>query len=187
MQQSNRTLQIVMTALMMGIIMVATMFIRIPIPATRGYVHLGDSMIFMAVLILGWRSGAVAAAFGAMLADVLSGYALYAPWTFVIKALMAIVMGLFIVLLSGKKQAKIAGIPVPQIIGMVLGGMVMVAGYYAAERVIYCSWIIPLAEVPFNIAQFVFGVVIAGALAAALYRTPAKKYFCYKPDSLHLH
>ena len=70
METRSATFRIVMTALMMCIIMIATMFIRVPIPGTQGYVHLGDAMIFLSVLILGWKYGAVAAAFGSMLADV---------------------------------------------------------------------------------------------------------------------
>ena len=62
MKTRNNTFKIVMTALMMCLIMVATMFIRIPIPGTQGYVHLGDAMIFLSVLILGWKYGALAAA-----------------------------------------------------------------------------------------------------------------------------
>ena len=54
----------VMTALMMCLVMIATMFIKVPIPFTQGYVHLGDSMIFLAVLILGKKSGALAAGAG---------------------------------------------------------------------------------------------------------------------------
>lgn len=65
----------VMTALMMCLVMIATMFIKVPIPFTQGYVHLGDSMIFLAVLILGKKSGALAAGAGSALGDIIGGYA----------------------------------------------------------------------------------------------------------------
>ena len=45
MRNTTRTANLVMTALMIGIIIVSIMFIRIPIPGTQGYVHLGDAMI----------------------------------------------------------------------------------------------------------------------------------------------
>ena len=43
--KNDKTYKIVMTGLMMCLVMVATMIIRIPIPATEGYVHLGDAAI----------------------------------------------------------------------------------------------------------------------------------------------
>ena len=60
MQTNSKTFRLVLTALMMCLIMVAILFIRVPIPFTQGYVHLGDAMIFLAVLVLGWKYGAVA-------------------------------------------------------------------------------------------------------------------------------
>ncbi len=53
-----------------ALIAVATMFLKLPVPITSGYVHLGDGMIFAASAYLGpW--GAVAGALGSALADLL--------------------------------------------------------------------------------------------------------------------
>ena len=49
---SNKINTIVMTGLMMCLVMIATMIIKIPIPFTQGYVHLGDSIIFLSFLVL---------------------------------------------------------------------------------------------------------------------------------------
>ena len=94
----------VMTALMTALITVVTIIIPIPVPFTNGYIHLGDSMIFLAVIIIGWRGGAVAAAVGSALADLLLGFVYWAPWTFVIKGGMAFVLGLIIY--QGMKSKK---------------------------------------------------------------------------------
>ena len=72
------------------------MLIRVPVLATKGYIHLGDCMIFFAVLLLGWKWGAAAAGIGSALADLAGGYAYYAPITLAVKSVMAIVVGLFI-------------------------------------------------------------------------------------------
>ena len=93
MTRAEKTNRLVMVALMVCLVMIATLSIRIPSPFTQGYVHLGDTMIFLSVLLLGKKGGAVAAGLGSALADVLGGYAAYAPWTLLIKALMAIIMG----------------------------------------------------------------------------------------------
>ena len=96
MQLYDKTQKIVTTGLMTALITVATMVIAIPVPFTNGYIHMGDSMIFLAVLILGWKYGAFAAGVGSALADIFLGYVHWAPWTLCIKALMAVVMGLII-------------------------------------------------------------------------------------------
>lgn len=88
------TTELVLTGLMTALVTVATISIMVPIPFTGGYIHLGDSMIFLSVLLLGWKKGGFAAGVGSLLADVVSGYVIWAPWTFVIKGLMAILMGL---------------------------------------------------------------------------------------------
>lgn len=93
MDMKANTYRVVMTALMMCIIMIAILFVRVPIPFTQGYVHLGDAMIFLSVLILGWKYGAIAAALGGMLGDIVGGFAAWAPWTFGIKGIMALIMG----------------------------------------------------------------------------------------------
>jgi len=94
--KNDRIEKLVMTALMTALITVVTIIIPIPVPFTNGYIHLGDSMIFLSVIILGWRAGALAAAFGSTFADLLLGFVYWAPWTFVIKGGMALILGLII-------------------------------------------------------------------------------------------
>jgi uncharacterized membrane protein len=92
----NKTKTLTLTGLMTAAVTVATIAIIIPVPNTGGYIHAGDSMVFLSVLVLGWRYGAMAAGLGSALADIISGYAQWAPATLVIKTLMAVLMGLAI-------------------------------------------------------------------------------------------
>jgi len=179
MQTNKHTSKLVISALMMCIIMVAIMFIKIPIPFTQGYVHPGDAMIFLAVLVLGWKYGAIAAAFGAMLGDVMGGFAAWAPWTFCIKGIMAIIMGLIIELAFRKERSRSVVIAI-EIIAMVVSGAFMTAGYFAAEGIMYGNWAVAALGIPWNIGQFVVGMVLAFVLAEALCKTSAKKYFTYR-------
>lgn len=179
MKSNEKTYKIVMTGLMMACITVFTMVLPIPIPGTGGYIHLGDAVIFLSVLVLGWKYGAVAAAVGSGLADLFLGAAVWMPWTICIKGLMAIVMGLFIEFaarkFSGQKQM------VTQAMGMVVAGIIMAAGYYLAEGVIYGNFIAPILTLPWNIGQFTLGTVVATTIAGILYKSPARKFFAYKP------
>ena len=181
-QNDNRIMNLVLTGLMMCLVMVATMFIKVPIPFTQGYVHLGDSMIFLSVLVLGTRNGCIAAGVGSALGDIVGGYAFWAPWTLAIKLVMALIMGVFVEHMEkrGINQSDHSGIALTEIVGMSLAGIEMVAGYYIASAVMYGNLLVPLPSVPWNIGQFVVGMVIATALATALCKTPARKYFAFK-------
>ena len=77
----NETKKLTLTGLMTAAVTVATIAIIIPVPYTGGYIHAGDSMIFLSVLLLGWKRGAFAAGVGSALADILSGYTMWAPAT----------------------------------------------------------------------------------------------------------
>ncbi len=79
----------VFCALLAALCYVATRVIQIPSPMS-GYVNLGDSLVLLSGWMLGPWWGFCAAGIGSMLADVLSGYAYYAPATFLIKGVMAL-------------------------------------------------------------------------------------------------
>lgn len=96
MDTQNRTKKLTLTGLMTAAVAVATAALVIPVPNTGGYIHMGDSMIFLSVLVLGWKYGAFASGVGSAIADVVLGYAQWAPATLMIKTLMAVLMGLAI-------------------------------------------------------------------------------------------
>ncbi len=98
---SSKTRKFVLTGLMTSLVFVLTFIFPIPVPYTSGYIHLGDSMIYISVIILGPFFGAFASGVGSMLADLLGGYVHFAIPTLIIKSTMALVMGL---VLSGKTR-----------------------------------------------------------------------------------
>ena len=79
-------------ALLAAIVAAMTMLIKLPVPATGGYVHPGDGAIFLAAYLMGpWA--AIPAALGSALADILGGYAVYAIPTALIKGAMGWIAG----------------------------------------------------------------------------------------------
>ena len=176
-KSSDRTNKIILTGITMALIMISTWVIRIPLSFTGGYKHLGDAMIFLGVLVLGRNYGALAAGLGSALADIVGGHAHWAPWTFVIKALMAFIVGLALEYSEKKGRIGDGKIHAAELIAMVLGGIEMTAGYYIASGLMRGDWYTALLDVPGNIVQFVLGMVVAVLLASALYKTPAKKFF----------
>jgi uncharacterized membrane protein len=106
----EQTKKLTYTGIMTALVFIATFAIRIPIPFTDGYVHLGDCMIFLAALLLGWKYGAFAAGVGSMLADLLGGYPHWALPTLVIKALMALLVALAINLVKTRGKILFCGL-----------------------------------------------------------------------------
>lgn len=143
--------RLVLTSLTACLIMLGTLLFRIPVPMTQGYVHLGDAMIYIGVLLLGRKQGSFAAALGSALGDILGGFAFWAPWSFIIKYAMAFVAGSLI-----KRSSRI--------ISMTAGGFVMCTGYLIAERVMYGSWALAAVGLPWNIGQFAVGIAVALAV-----------------------
>lgn len=150
------TSKLVYTSLTACLVMLGTLLFRIPVPLTQGYVHLGDAMIYIGVLLLGKKHGAFAAALGSALGDILGGFAFWAPWSFIIKYAMAFVAGSM-----SRKSSKV--------ISMTAGGLVMCAGYLIAERIMYGSWALAAVGLPWNIGQFTVGIAVALA-AQPLFR-----------------
>ena len=164
----NKTRQLVTTALMICLIVLGTLIFRVPVPMTQGYIHLGDTMICLGVLLLGRKHAAAAAGLGSAMADILGGFAFWAPWSLVIKFAMAWTAGFII-----EKRAAHHG---PQgstflhVTAMTAGGLVMCAGYLIAERIMYGSWAAAFIALPWNFGQFTAGI----ALSLAIFRAMSK-------------
>ena len=156
---NNKTREMVTTALMAALIFVATFLIKIPNPATGGYSHMGDCMIFLAVVFLGRKNGSMAAGIGGALSDFLAGAPIWILPTFIIKYIMAFIMGTII-----KKQPESKKL---QLIGATVGGIFQIIGYTLA-KVILIGVAPALMSVPNVSIQTVVGIVLFIALYTAL-------------------
>jgi uncharacterized membrane protein len=176
MKQQNylSTKTIALLALFCALVVVATIIIRLPIPATGGYFNLGDTIIFIASILLGPVPGMIVGGVGSALADILGGFAQFAPWTFVIKGIEGLVAGVLIRIL--RADPKTAPGALLAFGSFVVAGLWMAAGYFGAEYVIFgLDWAPPTAELPFNLAQAGISAVIAGGLAPVLARALADR------------
>lgn len=171
---SIKTLTLVQMALMIAVICVATMIIKVPTVMGLGYVHLGDSMVFLAAILFGSKKGMITSAFGMCLADILSNYAYYAPFTFVIKGIMALIAAS--IAYRGDYEGKNM---LNNIFAFVVSGAFMVFGYFLAKLVIVqfvvvkvhsFSEAIPfaIASIQGNVLQAVVGMILALPLAKIL-------------------
>ena len=126
------------------------------IPGPRGgFVHFGNIPAFTAAIILKRKSGWIPGAVGMTLYDLAGGFLIWAPFTFVIRMLMGIVLSSAVKDTEGRSAGRNA-------FGMLLSSAVMIAGYYAAEMIIYGNPVSPVMSIPGNVIQLAIG--IAGTL-----------------------
>ncbi len=140
---------------------VVTIVIAFPIPATNGFINIGDAVVMITGLIFGPIIGGIAGGVGSSLADLLLGYAIYAPATLVIKGLEGFFVGL---IANPKKKSKWN---YRDFIGVIVGGFIMIIGYFLYEVMIFG---LPSALYEFilnSIIQFGLGSVIALAFIFA--------------------
>lgn len=160
--------RIVICALFAALSCVATMVIQIPSPM-QGYVNLGDCIVLLGAFVLGPVYGAVAGGVGSMLADLLLGYALYAPGTLVIKAIMGLVAGFLFLILKNKN--KYAGL----IVGGLAAEAVMVLGYFLYAMLLMGEGLAAAASIPGNLFQGAVGIIVSVILYIALEKSKVLK------------
>lgn len=159
---STRDLTIM--GLLTALVTVLTMVITIPIPATGGYLNLGDSVIFLAAILFGWRYGMVAGGLGAAIADLLVAPAFAIPTLFV-KGIMGLLVGK----IADGKNKNVSN--TRNILALVIGALWMATGYYIAEVFMFSSFKTPLVEVLPNIAQGMIGAIVIIPIILAVKKT----------------
>lgn len=166
--EDKKVKEMVYISLFAALICVATFIIRIPSVVTNGYIHLGDGFIFIAVLLLGKRDGAWAAAIGASLADIIGGYSFYAIPSFIIKGIMSLIMGFAMERLSDNIKHK-------WVIGAVIGSVWQIIAYYVVGSVMVGNFISTISGIPGNAAQSIVGIITAAAFMGVFKHTPLGK------------
>lgn len=149
----NTTQRIVLTALLTALVCVATMIVKIPSPL-KGYINLGDGVILLAGWILSPLYGFLAAGIGSALADVFSGYVVYAPATFVIKGGMAL-LSFFLFKLMRKKAKELPS----RLVSGISAEVFMVAGYFLFEGLLY-GFAPSAVNIPANAVQGAAGLIL---------------------------
>lgn len=165
---------IVLNGLMIALVLLVTIFTKIPGPL--GYFNIGDAAIIITAVLLGRKSGFIAGAFGSALADIFLGFAYFAPITFVVKGFEGFIIGYIIHIAKGRTKINDEFI---RIFAIIVGCIAMVAGYFLAEisvlRLVSTEfgYVKALSELPFNLIQGGVSAVIGYALSTSLSRIKA--------------
>ncbi|MGD2105644.1 MAG: ECF transporter S component, partial [Anaerolineae bacterium] len=134
---------------------------RVPFALTRGYFNFSDVGVFLAGFAFGPWIGLIAGGLGGALADVVGGYPMFAPLTFLAHGLEGLVAGAIAGRTLNVKR---------MIAGWAAGAFVMVAFYFLGEAYVFQMGVGPAAAeaVSINIPQVVVGGVVSIPLVAAL-------------------
>ncbi|MFX1570439.1 MAG: ECF transporter S component [Promethearchaeota archaeon] len=156
----NNVLSLSIISIFAALICVLTIIIRIPIPITTGYINIGDFGVMLSGLYFGPIIGGLAGGIGSAIADII-GFPQFAIPTLIIKGLEGFIVGL----ISNPKK-KVLKIDYRDIIAVIIGGFIMITGYFLVELPIYGVGA-ALFELPGNLFQFGFGVIGSLILVAA--------------------
>jgi len=140
-----------------------TYWLQIPIPATGGYINIGDVAVMFTALLFGPIIGGIAGGLGPMLADIFSPYIIYAPATLIIKSIEGFLIGL----ISNPKDCE-RRVSFRDIIAVLVGGFLIPLGYFVYEAfILNLGILIAFVEVPGNFFQFGFAAVVSILLILA--------------------
>lgn len=161
----SHTSSIVLCAMFIVLTYLFTMIQVNPLGIPGGLIHLGNIPMFVSAILFGKKIGAISGGVGMALFDLLSPYAVWAPFTLVIGC----ATGFFIGWIAERRQT----FPF-YLLSMLGAAAIKVIGYYFAEVIIYGNWIAPFAAVPANLTQVVVAAIVVAPLLSPL-RTAAHK------------
>lgn len=146
-----------------ALVFVVTAYLHIP--TYNGYVHCGDGFIFLAACILPMPYSIIVGVLGAMLADLLTGFAIWAPGSMIIKGLLALIFSC--------RSKKI--VTTRSLIMLLPAALISTAGYYLYEVLITGSFAASLAGIPGSIIQAVASSIVFVAAGVAMDKYNVKK------------
>lgn len=146
---------LIVTALFAAITCALTFTVKFP--TAVGYVHPGDSVIYLAACVLPFPHSLIAAAIGGALADLISGYPQWILPTLLIKAAVTLPF-------SAK---SVKTLTLRNFIMVFPAGLITVAGYFVAAWIMY-DWAAAVVEIPGSFTQAAINAVIFVIITAAL-------------------
>lgn len=173
----DKGFRLILTAMFAAMVCISTICIQIASPM-GGYINLGDALVLMSAFLLGPLYGAAAAGIGSGLADVLTGYAYYAPGTLLIKAAVALVAALLLPVLERHFSKYPHAFRL--IAAAVPGEIIMVVGYLFYAWTILSHGSAAVASVPGNLVQAAAGIGISAFLTPLVCRSREMRRFLEK-------
>ena len=160
MKEKRTALHISLIAVSAALVAVFTIAVRIPVPATAGYISLCDAAVVFVSYAFGPFTGLIAGGLGSAFADLLGGYPQFALLSFIVHGLEALLAGLLV-----KKNSQ--SIPT-MIVGAIISIIIVCGGYLLLETLFITTFSSALVEVPMNALQSGVGAVVGLLLYTAV-------------------
>lgn len=132
MRNKKSLMKITYTAIFTALISLATSVLKFSTGLGEGYIHLGDSFIYLSACVLPFPYCIFAGALGGALADIISGYAIWSIPTMLIKALNVLP---FAIICKKYKSTKI--LSKQTVLMAIISGVITIMGYFIAESILY--------------------------------------------------
>ncbi len=161
-QPVRPALRIALIAILTAITVVFTLIVRVPTPI-KGYISLCDVVIVFSAYLFGPFTALIAGGLGTGIADIIGGYAQWAPFSFIIHGLQGLLIGL----IAKKGITSGSASLLRMILGGVVGMVVMVGGYYLVGGIFY-GFEPSLVEIPLNLMQSGVGVILGIAVSKSV-------------------
>lgn len=163
----SRIKYLTITGVMAAMITIMTAYIcHIPVGTNGGYVHFGDTLIYLAAALLPRPYAMIAAAIGGGMADLLT-----APmWT-----VATVIIKMLITIHFTGKSAKI--VTKRNVIATVLAYFISGLGYFLAEYLLFGTWSVLLVSMSQSLVQSGGSAVFFIILGLALDKMNVKKRF----------
>lgn len=164
--QRNKIKLICVSGVFMALIFVVTAYLHIP--TNNGYIHVGDGLIYLAACILPCPYAVVVGAGGALLADCLTGYVVWAPASVIIKASTALLFSS-----KGKKMMSLRNW-----LMLIPAAFICAGGYYLYEALLYGNFVSPLAGIPMSLMQSIASSALFVAAGLTIDKMNYKSKIC---------
>jgi uncharacterized repeat protein (TIGR04002 family) len=138
-----------------ALVFVFTAFLHIP--SHTGYTHVGDAFIYLAACLLPFPYALFVGAVGAMLADLLTGFALWAPASILIKG---------VAVLFFCRKGKIFRLR--NNLALIPASVLCIGGYYLYEGLITGNFVAAAAGIPGYLTQSVLSSLLFLVLGLTL-------------------
>ena len=166
-----KTNDLVLAALFIALVYIATAFLRIPSPFSmgEGQIHTGTAIVFIISVVYGPKMGAIST-LGMILFNLTHGLVPWIAVNIIVRPIMAVIFGSVARMGgAGGKKWWLNGI------AAALGGAWMVAGMYVGQALVFgVPWAVPAVAVPLNILQVVFAIAVGLPLIAIMKRHRSK-------------
>lgn len=180
-KSKKKVITVALCAVFATLVFLPTAYLHIPVGMGQ-YVHFGDAIIYIAACVLPFPFGALAGTIGGGLADLLTGYGYWAPFTMVIKFLIALPMNNAADKILTKRNGFMS----------ILSGAISTTGYYISTVIIMAFGMggydkvegsigallsaAAIDSIPGSLVQSIGSIIIFILLAAALDKAGFKKY-----------